>query len=60
MAEITLGTALIFTSKKKEEVVGRIAAGFFSAVFPGNISRLFFQPALIYWALKSTEKRQPL
>jgi uncharacterized membrane protein len=49
-----------------------VAAGFFVAVFPGNVSqyvnrrsafglntdgkrlaRLFMQPALVYWALKS-------
>lgn len=74
-AEITLGSALIFTNKKWEELVGKIAAGFFVAVFPGNIAqyvhhrsafglkdqkrrfiRLLFQPALVYWALKSTQK----
>lgn len=74
-AEIALGTALIFTNKKREELVGNIAAGFFVAVFPGNIAqythdrsalglktrqrrfvRLLFQPALVYWAWKSTRK----
>ena len=54
-------------------MVGRIAAAFFTAVFPGNIAqyknhrdafgldtdnkrlaRLFFQPVLIYLALKTT------
>ncbi|RYE25548.1 MAG: hypothetical protein EOP42_21345 [Sphingobacteriaceae bacterium] len=74
-AEIALGSALIFTSKKRQELVGKIAAGFFVAVFPGNIAqyihhrsafgletqqrrfiRLLFQPALVYWALKSTQK----
>ncbi|MET3977696.1 putative membrane protein [Mucilaginibacter sp. UYP25] len=53
--------------------VGKVAAAFFTAVFPGNISqyrnhrsafgldtdakrfgRLFFQPVLVYWALKGT------
>lgn len=71
--EIALGTALIFAPKKHEQTIGKIAAGLFTAVFPGNIAqyknrksafglntdakrfgRLFFQPALIYWALKST------
>lgn len=72
-AEIALGTALVFTPKKHEASVGKVAAAFFTGVFPGNISqythkrsafglntdgkrltRLFFQPVLIYWALKST------
>lgn len=75
IAEIALGSALALTDEAHEETVGRIAAAFFVAVFPGNISqyvnrrdafgldtdekrfaRLFFQPALVYWALKSTEK----
>jgi uncharacterized membrane protein len=75
IAEIALGSALIFAKKKDRPVVGKIAATFFTAVFPGNISqythkrsafgldtdkkrlgRLFFQPLLIYWALKSTQK----
>lgn len=75
IAEIALGSALTLTDDAHEETVGRIAAAFFVAVFPGNISqfvnrrdafrldtdekrlaRLFFQPALVYWALKSTEK----
>lgn len=74
-AEIALGSALALTPEKQQEVVGKIAAAFFVAVFPGNISqyvnqrsafgldtdekrfvRLLFQPALVYWALKSTEK----
>ncbi len=72
VAEIALGTSLILANKNKK-TVGRIAAAFFTAVFPGNIAqyknhrdafgldtdnkrlaRLFFQPVLIYWALKST------
>lgn len=75
IAEIALGGSLILTNEKYEETVGKIAAAFFIAVFPGNISqyvnsrdafgldtdekrlaRLFFQPLLVYWALKSTEK----
>ena len=73
LLEIALGTLLILAPKKHEQMVGKIAAGLFTAVFPGNISqyknrrsafglntnakrfgRLFFQPVLIYWALKST------
>ncbi|WP_158827453.1 DoxX family protein [Mucilaginibacter lacusdianchii] len=72
-AEIALGSAIIFAPKKHRETVGKVAAAFFAAVFPGNIAqythhrdafglnsdtkrfaRLLFQPALIYWALKST------
>ncbi|CAN5474783.1 membrane protein [soil metagenome] len=75
IAEIALGTTLALTDEAHEQTVGRIAAAFFVAVFPGNISqyvnrrdafgldtdekrfaRLFFQPALVYWALKSTAK----
>jgi uncharacterized membrane protein len=75
IAEIALGSALVFTPKKHEQIVGQIAATFFTAVFPGNISqytnkrsafgldtdgkrfaRLFFQPILVYWALKSTKR----
>lgn len=75
IAEIMLGSTLVLTSEKHQELVGKIAAAFFIAVFPGNLSqyihrrdafgldtdrkrfvRLFFQPALVYWALKSTKK----
>lgn len=74
VVEIALGSGLVLTDEKYQKVVGQIAAGFFTAVFPGNISqyvnrrsafgldtdqkrftRLFFQPVLIYWALKSTD-----
>jgi len=70
-AEIALGIALVLAGKK-QKTIGRIAALFFAAVFPGNVAqythhrnafglntdskrlaRLFFQPVLIYWALKS-------
>ncbi len=73
IAEIALGSALVLAGEEHQELVGRIAAAFFVAVFPGNISqyvhrrnafgldtdqkrltRLFFQPALVVWALKST------
>lgn len=75
IAEIALGSALILTDRKHTETVGKIAASFFVAVFPGNISqlvnqrnafgldtdkkrflRLFLQPVLVYWALKSTSR----
>lgn len=73
LLEIALGSTLVLANEKHEEAVGKVAAGFFAAVFPGNISqyvnrrnafgldtdgkrlaRLFFQPVLIYWALKSS------
>lgn len=75
ITEIALGSALILAPKKNRENIGKIAAIFFTAIFPGNINqyvkrrdafglntdkkrfaRLFFQPVLIYWALKSTQK----
>ncbi len=74
IAEIALGGSLVLTDEKHQEIIGKIAAVFFVAVFPGNISqyvnrrsafgldtdekrfaRLFFQPLLVLWALKSTE-----
>lgn len=74
IAEIALGASLIAPGRH-EEAMGKVAAAFFTAVFPGNISqyvhkrnmpgldtdkkrfvRLFFQPLLVYWALKSTHK----
>lgn len=73
--EIAMGSALVFTPEKHRETVGKIAATFFTAVFPGNIAqlvnhrdafgldsdkkrfvRLFFQPVLVWWALKSTRE----
>lgn len=73
MVEIALGSALVFTPKEHRSDVGKVAAAFFTAIFPGNISqytrkrsafgldtdakrfgRLFFQPVLVWWALKST------
>lgn len=75
IAEIALGAALIAPGKYKA-TFGKVAALFFAAVFPGNVSqyvhrrnafglntdnkrleRLFFQPVLIYWALKSTSNK---
>ncbi len=76
IAEIALGATLVLAPEKQRPAVGKFAALFFTAVFPGNISqymkkrsafglntdgrrlaRLFFQPALIYWALKSTSDK---
>ena len=39
IAEIVLGSALILTNEKHAATVGQIAASFFAAVFPGNISQ---------------------
>lgn len=74
IAEIALGSALVLAGEKHQAAVGKAAAAFFTAIFPGNISqyvnrrdafgldtdhkrllRLFFQPVLVYWALKSTD-----
>ncbi|MBC7554185.1 MAG: hypothetical protein H7257_09415 [Taibaiella sp.] len=76
IAEIALGSAIVMATPRHKETIGAIAAGFFIAVFPGNISqythhrsafglntdgkrlaRLFFQPLLVWWALKSTRRR---
>lgn len=74
IAEIALGSSLVLTDEAHQQAVGKAAATFFTAIFPGNISqyvnrrnafgldtdqkrfiRLFFQPVLIFWALKSTD-----
>jgi uncharacterized membrane protein len=39
LAEIALGSALVLAPKKHRETVGRVAAAFFTAVFPGNIAQ---------------------
>jgi uncharacterized membrane protein len=76
VAEMALGTALLFAGRPRQPGLGRFTAIFFAAVVLGNVSqwqhgrsafgldtdakrfaRLFFQPVLIYWALKSTERR---
>lgn len=75
IVEIALGSAIALAPTKYRADVGKVAAAFFVAVFPGNISqythersafglnsnskrflRLLFQPVLVYWALKSTDK----
>ncbi len=74
IVEIAMGTAIIAAPKKYESVVGKLAAGLFTAVFPGNytqykerrnafgldsdnkrLARLFMQPLLLLWAIKSTD-----
>jgi uncharacterized membrane protein len=42
VAEIALGSALVLTPQKYRSEVGKIAAGFFTAVFPGNISQFMY------------------
>lgn len=73
VVELGLGAALLLAPRGLRPAVGWVVAGFFVAVFPGNISqyqtgtdafglntdtsrlvRLFFQPALVAWALWST------
>jgi len=73
LVEIAMGSALILAPEKYRKTIGKIAAGLFTAVFPGNVAqytnrrsafglntdgkrfaRLFFQPVLVFWALKST------
>ena len=39
VAEIALGSALVFAPAKHRAAVGKVAAGFFAAVFPGNVSQ---------------------
>ncbi|QKZ15696.1 hypothetical protein [Spirosoma sp. KUDC1026] len=39
LAEIALGSSLVLTNEKHQETVGKVAASFFAAVFPGNISQ---------------------
>ncbi|MXS70421.1 DoxX family protein [Chryseobacterium binzhouense] len=74
IVEIAMGTAIIAAPKKYESFVGKLAAGLFTAVFPGNytqykerrdafgldsdnkrLARLFMQPLLLLWAVKSTD-----
>jgi uncharacterized membrane protein len=76
VVEVALGASLLMAGKQTAQHrkgIGRVAAAFFVAVFPGNWSqyshgrdafglnsdrkrfaRLFFQPLLVGWALKST------
>ena len=39
IVEIAMGTAIIAAPKKYESLVGRLSAGLFTAVFPGNIAQ---------------------
>ena len=76
VAEIALGANLVLADEARRPLMGKLAAAFFVAVFPGNVSqyvhrrsafgldtdakrfaRLFFQPVLVYLALKSASPR---
>jgi uncharacterized membrane protein len=39
LAEIALGSAIVFAGPAHQKTVGRAAAAFFVAVFPGNLSQ---------------------
>ncbi len=39
LAEIALGSSLALAGKRHRAAVGKVAAAFFTAVFPGNISQ---------------------
>jgi uncharacterized membrane protein len=39
VAEITLGSALVFAPKPARRFVGSVAALFFTVIFPGNLSQ---------------------
>lgn len=39
VAEIGLGSTLLFASRRRRRLVGNVAAWFFVAVFPGNLSQ---------------------
>jgi len=40
LVELALGTALIAVGRRRAPIVGVVVAGFFIAVFPGNVSQL--------------------
>lgn len=40
VVEVALGSALLAAPARHRAVVGRVVAGFFVAVFPGNVSQL--------------------
>ena len=40
VAEISLGAAIAFTPERHRELVGNVAATFFTAIFPGNLAQL--------------------
>ena len=54
-AEIALGSSLALTDEEHQEIIGKIAAAFFVAVFPGNISQYVNQRSA--FGLDTDEKR---
>jgi uncharacterized membrane protein len=55
IAEIALGSALVFTPEKHQKEVGKFAAAFFVAVFPGNLSQYAHKRSA--FGLDTNEKR---
>ena len=55
VVEIALGGALILTDKQHEPAVGNVAAAFFAAVFPGNVSQYTHRRSA--FGLDTDEKR---
>ncbi len=39
VAELALGGALLLADREHREAVGNVAAGFFTAIFPGNVAQ---------------------
>ena len=73
VVEIALGLGLLLAPGPHRRTIGWLTAGFFVAIFPGNVAqytegrdafgldndtarltRLFFQPVLVAWALWAT------
>jgi uncharacterized membrane protein len=55
IAEIALGSALVLSPEKYKKNVGKIAAAFFVAVFPGNMSQFIHKRSA--FGLNSDNKR---
>jgi len=55
IAEIALGSALVLAPKKQRALTGNIAATFFTAIFPGNISQFTHRRSA--FGLNTDEKR---
>jgi uncharacterized membrane protein len=43
VAEITLGSALVFTPNPLRRLVGVAGAAFFTAIFPGNLAQWYYR-----------------
>jgi uncharacterized membrane protein len=55
VGEITLGAALLLAPEELRQVVGSAAAGFFTAIFPGNIAQYQYHRSA--FGLDTDEKR---